>query len=201
MIKRTARIRATVLTLAIVAALGLSFAGCSSDDAAPSITVNSASGNGVSLSGTWSRCFFEGPNDRQETQTFSGTTFTVEDFSWSSTTGVCTGTSTLTEQLTVSMTSVGDIVTTGWADSNTIVGPPAALGGGNLADPVTGTGIEFVITSAGGGGDKAILFIDDSDPAAAPRMYSSTSLVIAGCGANAAGFVLCLDVRSPAVRQ
>lgn len=77
MIKRTARIRATVLTLAIVAALGLSFAGCSSDDAAPSITVNSASGSGVSLSGTYIFCFSLGANDQQQIQTFSGTTLTA----------------------------------------------------------------------------------------------------------------------------
>ena len=128
-------------------------------------------------------------------------TFTVEDFGWTSTGGVCTGTSTLNEQLTVSFTSVGDIVTTGWVDNATLVPAPTGLNGAPLPNPVTGTGLEFVITSGGVGTDKSIDFIDDSDPAAAPRLYSSTSLVIPGCSANAAGFELCMDIRAPAVRQ
>ena len=71
-IKIFPRLGATVLTLSIVIALGISFAACSSDDDAASITVNSASGSGVVLSGAWSRCFFEGPNDSRKSLHFPG---------------------------------------------------------------------------------------------------------------------------------
>ena len=121
--------------LAMVLALALS--ACSDSDSpsggsSGSITANSVSGAGVSLSGTWYLCSDNTGDDTSETQVFSGTSLTITQSTWTTTDGTCGGTETV-DQLSEVTNLANDIDVTmiGWSDrsTETFVGTPTAADG------------------------------------------------------------------------
>ena len=173
--------------LAMVLALALS--ACSDSDSpsggssSGSITANSVSGAGVTLSGTWTLCYDNAGSDTMEIQVFSGTTLTISESTWTSADGSCTITE-IADPSPIEVTNLAndiDVTMLGWSDRNTtsfVTTPTAADGTTIISDTPIYSGVSGTFS---GSTAYLVFFVDDTG--SSQLLYRAVNLPTSLCGA------------------